>query len=387
MGAHLLDAKSSGFVKGLLKGYYSRVADISPHSIERREFGFGDFERKIAYRHMAFRDWRALKTYLANDAPPFVSVSSAHYQHPDGRPMENKGRIGAELVFDLDASDLNLPCAKEHGRSWVCEKCLDAVKAETHKLVEDFLIPDFGFAERDIEVNFSGNRGYHIHLDNPIVFGMDSDERKAIGDYISAHNIDLQSFFPALGMKGKRLEGPRPTDYGWGGKLARGVISALSAGSPDSLLSMGVDAATAKILCRNRLEIVLGIGNGNWDTVNIPKKAEFWAKMLSSIAIRQSDSIDKNVSTDVHKLLRLPGTIHGDTGLVAKRLGSVSELSAFDPASEAVAFKGGTQKVMVESAPAFELGGRSYGPFSREAAELETAAAAYLILKRSAILA
>jgi DNA primase small subunit len=119
-----------------------------PQSIERREFGFGDFERKIAYRHMAFRDWKALKTYLTNDAPPFVSVSSAHYQHPDGRPMENKGRIGAELVFDLDANDLNLPCAKVHGSSWVCDKCLDAVKAETHKLIEDFLMSDFGFSER-----------------------------------------------------------------------------------------------------------------------------------------------------------------------------------------------------------------------------------------------
>ena len=121
---------------------------------------------------------------------------------------------------------------------------------------------------------------------------------------------------------------------------------------------MGIDKATAKILYKNRLEIVLGIGNGNWDTVNIPKKAEFWAKMLSSIAIKQSDSIDKNVSTDVHKLLRLPGTIHGDTGLIAKRLSSVSDLSNFDPMSDAVAFKGGSRKVRVDSAPQFEIAGR-----------------------------
>ena len=383
----MLDSRSSELVKGLLKDYYSKVGDISPHSIERREFGFGDFERKISYRHMAFRDWRALKTYLTNDAPPFVSVSSAHYQHPDGRPMENKGRIGAELVFDLDSSDLNLPCAKEHGRSWVCGICLDAVKEETHKLIEDFLIPDFGFSEKDIGVNFSGNRGYHIHIDNQVVFGMGSDERKAISDYISAHDIEMASFFPTLGMKGKRLEGPRPTDYGWGGKLARGVITSLNAGSPESLAAMGIDKATAKILYKNRLEIILGIGNGNWDTVNIPKKAEFWSKMLSSIAIRQSDSIDKNVSIDVHKLLRLPGTIHGDTGLIAKTLKSAADLSAFDPMTEAVAFRSGSHKVRISASPKFEIGGRSYGPFSKEEAELETAAAAYLILKRSATLA
>ncbi len=382
----MLDAKSSELIKGLLKDYYSRAADLSPHEIERREFGFGDFERKIAYRHMAFRDWKTLKTYLTNDAPPFVSVSSAHYQHPDGRPMENKGRIGAELVFDLDANDLNLPCGKEHGRSWVCEKCLEAVKAETYKLIEDFLISDFGFSEHEIEVNFSGNRGYHIHINNKTVFGLDSDERKEISNYISAHNIEMSSFFPTLGMKGKRLEGPKPTDYGWGGKLAKGVITTLNAGDMDSLIAMGFDKPTAKILYKNRLEIVLGIGNGNWDTVNIPKKAEFWAKMLSTIAIKQSDSIDKNVSTDVHKLLRLPGTIHGDTGLIAKKLKSVSDLSNFDPMSDAIAFKGGSRRIRIDSAPKFQMGGKSYGPFSKTDAELDTAAAAYLILKRSAIL-
>jgi DNA primase small subunit len=382
----LLDAKSSELVKGLLKDYYSKVSDISPQSIERREFGFGDFERKIAYRHMAFRDWKALKTYLTNDAPPFVSVSSSHYQHPDGRPMENKGRIGAELVFDLDANDLNLPCAKDHGRSWVCEICLEAVKAETQKLIYDFLISDFGFAENEIGVNFSGNRGYHIHINNATVFGLGSDERKEISNYISANNIEMSSFFPTLGMKGKKLEGPRPTDYGWGGKLAKGVITALNSDDISSLVATGIDPATAKILYKNRLEIVLGIGNGNWDTVNIPKKAEFWAKMLASIAIRQSDSIDKNVSTDIHKLLRLPGTIHGDTGLIARRLKSAADLAAFDPMSDAVAFKGGTRKIRIDSAPKFTIDGKSYGPFSKTDVELETAAAVYLILKRSAIL-
>lgn len=382
----MLDAKSTELVKKLLKDYYLKVGDLSPRAIERREFGFGDFERKIGYRHMAFRDWKALKTYLTNDAPPFVSVSSAHYQHPDGRPMENKGRIGAELVFDLDANDLNLPCSRTHGGSWVCEICLNAVKAETHKLIEDFLVADFGFSENEIEVNFSGNRGYHIHINNDVVFNLDSDERKSISNYISANGIEMASFFPNLGAKGKKLEGPKPTDYGWGGKLARGVINALNSGTLESLIAMGIDKSTARILYKNRLEITLGIGRGNWDTVNIPKKAEFWAMMLSSIAIRQSDSIDKNVSTDVHKLLRLPNTIHGDTGLIAKKLNSVSELSDFDPMKDAVVFKSGMQKVRIDASPKFEMSGKSYGPFTKVDVELETAAAVYLILKRSAIL-
>lgn len=381
----MLDPKSTDLVRSLLKDYYSKVADISPKSIEKREFGFGDFERKIAYRHKAFSDWRSFRTYLTNDAPPFVSVSSSYYRDPAGRPMENKGRLGAELVFDLDANDLNLPCAAVHGRSWVCDKCLDAVKAETQKLIEDFLIPDFGFSDKEIEVNFSGNRGYHIHINNDIVFGMDSDERKAISDYISGQGIEMSSFFPTIGMKGKKLEGPKPGDYGWGGKLARGVIKALNTGVGE-LTSLGIDRPTASLLFRKRMEVILGITTGNWDKINIPKKAEIWQKTLSSIAIKQSDSIDKNVSTDVHKLLRLPNTIHGDTGLIAKRLKSMSDLSKFDPMVEAVAFTKGIHKVRADSVPKFDIGGQSYGPFLKNDVEIATPAAVYLILKRSAIL-
>jgi DNA primase small subunit len=196
----------------------------------------------------------------------------------------------------------------------------------------------------------------------------------------------MTSFFPTLGMKGKKLEGPRPADYGWGGKLARGVIKALNTGVGE-LTSLGIDRPTANLLFRKRAEVILGITTGNWDKINIPKKAELWAKTLASIAVRQSDSIDKNVSTDVHKLLRLPGTIHGDTGLIAKKLGSFADLSKFDPMVEAVAFTKGTQRVKIESSPKFEIAGRSYGPFSHAEVELETPAAAYLILKRSAILA
>jgi hypothetical protein len=54
--------------------------------------------------------------------------------------------------------------------------------------------------------------------------------------------------------------------------------------------------------------------------------------------------------------------------------------------SDAVAFRTGTQRVRIDSAPKFAINGQSYGPFSKTDAELETAAAVYLTLKRSAIL-
>ncbi|MGC8496156.1 MAG: DNA primase catalytic subunit PriS [Candidatus Micrarchaeia archaeon] len=381
----MLDPKAEALAKGLIKSYYEKASGIAPKRINQREFGFGDFEKKISYRHYAFNDEAALKRYLAREAPPFASYSTAFYQKPDARPIENKGLLGGEIVFDLDADDLQLSCRLEHGSSWVCEKCLSAVKEETIKLVEEFLIPDFGFSEQELNINFSGNRGYHVHIDSESVEQLSQEARKEISDYITANGINMQAFFPTIGMRGVGLRGPKPTDYGWGGKFARGVISAINNGV-STLEGLGVDKKTASMLVRKRASIIAGITAGNWDTVNIPKKAEFWSNLMKSLAIRQSDSIDKNVTIDMHHLIRLPNTIHGDTGLVAIKVGTLKDLERFDPMNQAIAFKEGMLKVKTAKVPKFHMNNQEFGPYESNTVELPTCAAMYLLLKRVATL-
>ncbi len=376
----MLAEHESQFFKRLLANFYSGSGNISPRDIKTREFGFGDFERKIRYRHYSFRDEAQLHNYLAKEAPPFVSYSMAEYERPDGKPMESKGWLGADLVFDIDASDLKLKCRTEHAGSWVCSKCLDGAKAETTKLIEEFLISDFGFAESEISVNFSGNRGYHIHVNNSDAFKLNGDARKQISDYIAGNNIMLTSFFPTLGRRGVRLDGPKPSDNGWGGKLANGVIRAVTGGT-STLMDLGIEKKDAQMLTRKSAEIVLGISTGNWDKINIPKKGEFWANVLKNIAIKQSDAIDKNVSIDIHHLIRLPGTIHGDTGLIAKKVKSLRALAEFDPMSDAIAF--GEEQITIKTAkvPAFTMAGTGYGPYENAEVKLPGYVASYLVLK------
>jgi DNA primase small subunit len=182
-----------------------------------------------------------------------------------------------------------------------------------------------------------------------------------------------------------RLDGPKPTDAGWGGKLANAVIAALNKGA-DALVDLGMEKQYARMLYRNRASVILGITTGNWDKVRIPNKAVFWGNMLGGIAISQSSSIDRNVTGDTSHLIRLPGTIHGDTGLVAKKLGSAGALGAFDPMKEAIAFKTGAVRVSTQKVPAFSMGGAAFGPYDNEKPELPIYAATYLMLKRVAAL-
>ncbi len=377
----MLQPEVISLFKSLLSEHYSKSEDYVPAAVEKREFGFGDFEKKIAFRHVAFKNGGELKRYLIDNSPPFVSCSSAEYQRPDGRPMEAKGWLGSELIFDLDATDLHLKCQEQHGRSWVCQNCLDSVKEETVRLVEDFLIADFGFLEKDIRINFSGNRGYHVHLTDSDAFTLDSKARRQISEYITGTGLEAQKFFEIRTVK-KTLFGPQPDSNGWGGKFAKGMITALN--SERELVELGIDVKTAKQLVDKKEEVKLGISLGVWDKVKIPKKAEFWTGVVRRMAIQQSDSIDRNVTNDTGHLLRLPNTIHGDTGLSGRSLGGVKQLQSFDPMKDAVVLRGRPLKVHVEKAPQFSIGGETFGPFEDKGVELPLPAALYLLLKKSA---
>ncbi len=380
-----LDQKIADFVTPLIRKYYSKVI-IDVDHLSEREFGFGSFESKITTRHHAFQDKDQLHDYLVANAPPFVSCSPSLYERPAARPMEAKGWKGAELVFDLDSNDLHLSCQKEHGSSWVCDNCFDAVKDEALKLIEDFLISDFGFSENEIKINFSGNRGYHIHVISDDVMNLNSKERKEMSDYISGNNIDIEAFFPSINERGARLNGPKPSDFGWGGRIAKGVVNALNSGE-NSLELLGIDSTNSRRLIRNKAKVISGIETGNWDKVKITKKSEFWNNVITNMTIKQSDAIDRNVTNDTSHILRVPNTLHGDTGLIARKIKSIAALEKFDPMKNALAFSDRPVKIHAISVPKLRVNDVIYGPYKDEDAEVGLAAAVYMMLKRVAVIA
>ncbi len=358
----MLNEEGLAFVKGLISDYYKGNVNLRPDRPEQREFGVGNWERKIAFRHLSFGNAEELKRYLVRESPPYVSYSSSYYRFPAGRPMETKGWLGAELVFDLDATDMNLSCQRAHGKGWICRSCLNSVKAETIKLVEDFLVPDFGFSPDEISINFSGNRGYHVHVSNKAVLSLDSEARKEITDYIAGVGVEMQSFFPTLGMRGKSLTGPKPTDRGWAGKMARHFLAIMDKGI-EAMIELGIDKQTATMIYKKKALIQLGINNGNWDMVYIKNKAEFWKRILDNLTIKQSDRIDRNVTNDTSHLIRLPNSIHGETGLIAKTVGSTSDLEKFEPMRDAIAFRRGELRISANTNLALYMNGLKFGPY------------------------
>jgi DNA primase small subunit len=97
----------------------------------------------------------------------------------------------------------------------------------------------------------------------------------------------------------------------------------------------------------------------------------------------QAADIDTVVSTDIHRLIRLPNTLHGKTGWQVQTV-PVDRLADYDPLTSAIAFKEGTERVYVRSAPKVRIGDTEYGPYSDEAVEVPTAVAMFLLCKKGA---
>ena len=111
--------------------------------------------------------------------------------------------------------------------------------------------------------------------------------------------------------------------------------------------------------------------------------SETWKKIVEHSAKSQFANVDTVVTTDIHRLIRLAGTLHGKTGLTKIEF-PVSKIDDFDPLRTSIAFKGGTRTVFVSDAPEFRLGDQTFGPYRNQRVELPTAAAVLLLCKKRA---
>jgi DNA primase small subunit len=381
----------------------------APTSFEQREFAYLMFRERFMVRHKRFESIQTFQNVLARNVPSDVYHSCAYYENPD-LEMDKKGWIGSDLVFDIDADHIPTSCGKIHdewtcqkcefsgkgvtpdecpicgsdkfsAKTWACDFCIESTRVETAKLI-DMLTKDFGFADSELHVFFSGHRGYHVHVEDEAVHSLDALSRKEIVDYVTGLGLSVLD----KGVKEKRVKGRKRFvdakkfnlhDYGWNRRLKVGMEKFLSTMTAENLKNFGLKNNN---LLKNKDAILSrAIMGGRWDSVSGVSVAT-WLKLAEQVKSLESANIDTVVTTDIHRLIRMNGTLHGKTGLLKIEL-PVRQLDTFDPLTQAVAFKKGTAKVLVSDAPEFRLSGAMWGPYKNVKVVLPTAAAVMLILK------
>ena len=350
-----MNTETKIFLKKKFKEYYSNNRVSAPAEIEKREFGMGTLDRKIAVRHKSFESENELNNYLRREAPYFISYSAAYYEFPQNQPMEAKNWLGADLVFDID---IDMKFLNYGG--------MDKAKHETQKLV-DFLTDDFAFSPHELNINFSGSKGYHIHLSNSDVLRLGKDERREIVDYVSARGLNLKR----ESLWKKRIED-------------KFVNFIENSDASDFQKIEGIGEKTAKQLFERKNDLVGQIKRGQLEGISGARERIF-KKITDEMKVSFTGDADESVTADTSKLIRLPDTLHGGTGLIAKK---VKDFEKFDPLKEAIAFSNEEIKVKIDELKLkglknkirFEIGGQSFEIRDNHAA-LPMYAGIYLMLK------
>jgi len=398
---------SRDFVYQKFCEYYRDPSTVIPAPVllGQREFAYLLFKERFMVRHKRFEGISNLRSVLAETVPSDVYHSCAYYENPDF-DMDKKGWLGADLVFDIDADHIPTSCNKIHDeftcakcgfsgrgitpetcpacegtkfetKTWPCEQCIDSARAEAAKLI-DMLDNDFGFSLDELHVFFSGHRGYHVHVEDKAVRSLDAMARKEIVDYVTGLGLRLFEKERVNAKTKKANEKFRLHNFGWYRRLKLGMKNIIANGTEEDFKRIGVKD-TGLLLEKRQAIIDRCIDDGLWGGV-FGIGDGTWMKLALYVKNLQAAKIDTVVTTDVHRLIRMNGTLHGKTGLKKTEF-PARNLQDFDPFTGAVAFKKGEVKVLVSDAPEFRLGGETLGPYKNETKELPVAAAVMLICK------
>jgi len=336
-----MNPATTEFLRQRFTEYYKKTVLISPSSLEQREWGFvlfnpGSAEMRMR-RHVGFSSRDELGDYIRNLIPQHTYYSTAYYEKPDAGTMAEKGWCGADLIFDLDA---------DHIVRGPYDQMLARVKEEVQKLLA-MLTDEFGMDPKTLELVFSGGRGYHVHIKDIAFRGWGSAERRELIDYVCGIGID-----PAAMLAGKAPQSP-----GWPKRYREALVETIrwtgSLPEDEALVFLtvieGISKQSAGTFLKKQGEIITEIEkrptgmifkNRVLQALVSQPDGEFRKRLLSRAALA-----DEPVTTDTKRLIRMPTSLHGGSGMRVQPL-DLRELADFDPLVDAVVF--GTRDVRVD---------------------------------------
>jgi DNA primase small subunit len=353
-----LNDKTTTALRQMYKEYYFKGAESIelPDDVESREFGYIPFGGGMV-RHLTFRSKGEALAEILKQSPSSVYCSNARYEFPS-RPIEEKGWLGAELIFDIDATDIPTSCKRGHDLWYcekchasgklprpskctkcggpsvefhgVCEECLDAAKDHAIRVL-GFLTDDFGVDADAIRIYFSGNRGYHLHVFDRRFDLLDQQARGEIAEYVKGSTLPPSQTMAAT-LRRRVPTGPQGS--GWSRRVTGYVAE----------------------------------HNQNYGGT--------LQKLVSEAVSSQRALVDASVTTDIHRVFRLAGSLHGNTGMSKMRAKSIDR---FDPQEDPVVLSARPVSLEVSFYPRFRIKHRDFGPFKTERVELPAYAAVSIL--------
>jgi DNA primase small subunit len=352
-----MNKRTREYLQGRFGDHYRRSDITLPPAENEREWGYIPFTGGTGttmVRHNALVDLGDLPTFLASEHPRHIYFSAGRYDTPGTRSMDTKGWRESDLVFDLDGDHLPGVDPEEDTYGEMLETCKDALLR-----LLDFIERDFGFEE--VSVVFSGGRGYHVHVRDDDVRSLDREARREIVEYVLGERLDdldqitRSETVAGMGVKNPVEKRTLQTDGGWGRRvhtrLVRIVDEVREMDESDGIARLrefdGIGEKGSEKLYEVMVERYDAFVDGSLEVASQYTKT--LARLLLERALtEESVPIDEPVTTDINRLIRFPGSLHGGSGLVVTPLDH-DEIEAFDPLVDAVSDTFKDNEIQIET--------------------------------------
>jgi DNA primase small subunit len=393
--------------------YYDRASIPPPHRLARREFAAFPFATEtMMRRHATLRTPQEFLSFLRRETPRHVYYSSAYYQRPAAGTMAEKGWQGADLIFDLDSDHLRGAEQLDYAGQ------LALVKTRLVALVDDFLFDDFGIDPTSTSLVFSGGRGYHVHVRDDRFLSLSSPERRELVDYVlgtgfdpadvverrrtdvrsgqTMGSLEVGGELGAFGRLPPRTRSLPSVDApGWQGRTSRAVHDVLNRWLKEGLDFAVQEMVTWRIprpkarryasdlIAKERAKKILETRSLDVSKHDLPD--EVLNAIVRGAGIEVQGETDAPVTTDIHRLIRLPNSLHGGTGFRVVPLAR-DEIAGFDPFRDALVAEGDESRTPITyvTEARYPFPGEPLHAVPAGTDELPTPVALFLVLRGEA---
>jgi DNA primase small subunit len=396
----------------------------SPIDIKRREFAFRYFgsngEPAGMVRHQTFESNGEILATALKEVPSDLYCSNGYYRFPT-YPMQEKEWLGADLIFDIDTKDMHLSCQKDHSYflcescsqaaknipglnrcdscnfhnlvpvSIPCATCLDGAKNEVRKLLL-VLMDDFGIDEKDIQIYFSGNDGFHLYVVDPNFRFSDAHSRSDMTAYILGKGLLPETIGVYRKIGG--TDGKKKTKNGSGANYgARDIDNPRISNAKNKERGNGQNNFLIRLPrsglnygWRKKLAQEFGTEyfiESKLKNIVLQRGGYYSFRAdLDRIGNKLGVRIDPQVTMDVHRVFRLPGSLNSKSGLTKMKC---TTLNSFNPLDDACLLSDSETKVKIKTPVRLVLKGQTFR-IDETITSLPAYAAIYLVCKKLAVM-
>lgn len=313
-----------------IRDYYSSRFDLeklahvfSFDRFSQREFGFVSLTGKF-FRNISFENSKALSEFLIDRTPIHAYIGAIFNESPSREtPIHMLEWRGHELVFDIDLNEYDTVrkyVCDCQGADQVCTHCWQLINLAIY-IIDESLRFDFGLEK--IHWLFSGRRGIHGWVLDHVALELNQEQRKSIVDYFSVIHGEGET---------ARIQDRNKLMYDFRKRVERTVLKFFLQGirRRKDLLDLGFKSNKATEIMKQ-----LEFQEGKIDE-NLAKTVNFELAKINKydeIMRRWLPRIDHKVTIDLRRLIRLPYSIHGKTGKIA-RIMNPSDIFSFNPEKE-----------------------------------------------------